>query len=818
MAKKTKQEAQQERLSLAEKRNRQERRNKKSRKEREQEKRRKKQERDRRKQKNIPTTAQQSIPYIRMLQDGICQVTKTFFSKTIQFYDINYQLALNEDKTTIFENYCDFLNYFDSSISVQLSFINQQVDVAEFEKSIDIPDQNDDFNSIREEYRTMLKNQLSKGNNGLVKTKYITFGIEAESLKVARPRLERIETDILNNFKVLGAQAHSLNGLERLEILYHVFNQDRIEPFKFQYKMLPETGLKTKDFIAPTSFNFSKNQTFLMGRTMGSVSYLQILAPELTDRMLADFLDVDDSINVNIHIQSIDQSSAIKMIKSKISDLDKMKIEEQKKAVRSGYDMDIIPSDLATFGGEAKRLLQDLQTRNERLFLVTILIMNTATNRQKLENAVFQTAAIAQKYNCALKRLDFQQEEGLMSSLPIGINQVEIERGLTTSSTAVFVPFTTQELFQGGEALYYGLNALSNNMIMVDRKQLKNPNGLILGTPGSGKSFSAKREMTNAFLITEDDIIVCDPEAEYFPLVQKLGGQVIRISPVSTDYINPLDINTNYSEEENPLTLKSDFILSMCELIVGGKDGLQPVEKTIIDRSVRMVYQEFLADPKPEKMPILEDLYNILRNQKEPEAQRIATALEIYVHGSLNVFNHRTNVDVNNRFVCYDIRELGKQLKKLGMLIVQDQVWNRVTINRAQHKSTRYYMDEFHLLLKEEQTAAYSVEIWKRFRKWGGIPTGITQNVKDLLASREVENIFENSDFVYLLNQASGDRQILSKALNISPSQQNYITNSNAGEGLIFYGSTIVPFKDDFPKDTQLYRIMTTKPEETVQN
>ena len=512
------------------------------------------------------------------------------------------------------------------------------------------------------------------------------------------------------------------------------------------------------------------------------------------------------------------KEKAIKSIKSKITDLDKMKIEEQKKAVRSGYDMDIIPSDLATFGGEAKRLLQDLQTRNERLFLVTILIMNTATNRQKLENAVFQTAAIAQKYNCALKRLDFQQEEGLMSSLPIGVNQVEIERGLTTSSTAVFVPFTTQELFQGGEALYYGLNALSNNMIMVDRKQLKNPNGLILGTPGSGKSFSAKREMTNAFLITEDDIIVCDPEAEYFPLVQKLGGQVIRISPVSTDYINPLDINTNYSEEENPLTLKSDFILSMCELIVGGKDGLQPVEKTIIDRSVRMVYQEFLADPKPEKMPILEDLYNILRNQKEPEAQRIATALEIYVHGSLNVFNHRTNVDVNNRFVCYDIRELGKQLKKLGMLIVQDQVWNRVTINRAQHKATRYYMDEFHLLLKEEQTAAYSVEIWKRFRKWGGIPTGITQNVKDLLASREVENIFENSDFVYLLNQASGDRQILSKALNISPSQQNYITNSNAGEGLIFYGSTIVPFKDDFPKDTQLYRIMTTKPEETVQN
>ena len=770
-----------------------------------------------RKAKKIPKSAQQTIPYVEMCKDGICKVNSRLYTKTIRYNDINYQLAQNEDKTAIFENWCDFLNYFDSSIFVQLSFINQRADIREFRKQITIPEQQDAFNDIRKEYSNMLQDQLTKGNNGLLKRKYITFGVEADSIRTAKVKLDRIETDILNNFKTLGVETEPLSGYERLKVLHDVFNMDTHEPFRFSYDMVARTGLSTKDFIAPTSFDFREGKCFKMGRTIGAVSFLQILAPELNDRMLADFLEMDSNITVNFHIRTIDQAKAIKSIKSKITDLDKMKIEEQKKAVRSGYDMEIIPSDLATYGGEAKRLLQDLQTRNERMFLVTIILMNTAATRQKLESAVFQTASIAQKYNCALKRLDFQQEEGLMSSLPIGLNQIEIERGLTTSSTAIFVPFTTQELFQGGEALYYGLNALSNNMIMVDRKRLKNPNGLILGTPGSGKSFSAKR-MTNAFLITEDDIIVCDPEAEYYPLVQKLGGQVIRISPISTDYINPLDINVNYSEEENPLTLKSDFILSMCELIVGGKDGLQPVEKTIIDRSVRMVYQDYLSDPVPEKMPILEDLYNILRDQKEPEAQRIATALEIYVHGSLNVFNHRTNVDVNNRFVCYDIKELGKQLKKLGMLIVQDQVWNRVTINRAQHKSTRYYMDEFHLLLKEEQTAAYSVEIWKRFRKWGGIPTGITQNVKDLLASREVENIFENSDFVYLLNQASGDRKILSSALNISPSQQNYITNSNAGEGLIFYGSTIVPFKDNFPKDTMLYRIMTTKPEETLQN
>ena len=582
--------------------------------------------------------------------------------------------------------------------------------------------------------------------------------------------------------------------------------------------MVTRTGLSTKDFIAPTSFDFRNSRYFRMGQTIGAVSYLQILAPELSDKMLTDFLDMDNSIVVNLHVQSIDQAKAIRQIKGKITDLDKMKIEEQKKAVRSGYDMDVLPSDLVTYGSEAKKLLEDLQSRNERMFLVTVLVMNTAKTKKELDNIIFQAAGIAQKYNCSLKRLDFQQEQGLMSSLPIGINQIDIQRGLTTSSTAIFVPFTTEELFQSGEALYYGINAISNNMIMADRKQLKNPNGLILGTPGSGKSFSAKREMTNAFLITNDDIIICDPEGEYTPLVELLHGQVIHISPNSRQYVNPLDINLNYSEDESPISLKADFVLSLCELIVGSKTGLEPVEKTIIDRCVRLVYRNYLESPSPVNMPIMQDLYDCILAQEEPEAKRIATALEIYVHGSLNVFNHRTNVDINNRLVCFDIKELGKQLKKIGMLVVQDQVWNRVTINRAEHKSTRYYMDEFHLLLKDEQTAAYSVEIWKRFRKWGGIPTGITQNVKDLLASREIENIFENSDFVYMLNQAGGDRQILAKQLNISPHQLSFVTNSNEGEGLLFYGNTIIPFKDQFPKDTQLYRIMTTKPNEIEEN
>ena len=759
-------------------------------------------------------TAQQSIPYHEMGRDGICRVQDRFYSKTIRFYDINYQLAQNEDKNAIFENWCDFLNYFDSTIHFQLSFINQHSNMAEYEKVIHINPQEDEFDDLRMEFAQMLNNQLAKGNNGLMRTKYITFGIEAENIREARPKLERIESDIMNNFKILGVTAYPLNGAERLQIMYETFNQDSKVPFHFSYDEVLRTGLSTKDYIAPTSFVFKNGKDFQMGGTIGAVSYLQILAPELTDKMLAEFLEMDSNLMVNFHIQSIDQMKAIKLVKSKVTDINRMKIEEQKKAVRAGYDMDIIPSDLNTYGGEAKRLLEDLQSRNERMFLVTALFLNTAETKQELENVVFQTAGIAQKYNCALKRLDYQQEPGLMSCLPLAMNLVPIKRALTTTSTAIFVPFTTQELFMGGESIYYGLNALSNNLIMADRKKLKNPNGLILGTPGAGKSFAAKREITNAFIVTKDDIIVCDPEGEYYPLFRAFHGQVIRISPTSHDYINPMDINLDYADDDDPLSLKSDFILSLCELVVGGKNGLEPVEKTVIDRCVRLVYQDFLSDPVPEKMPILEDLYNLLREQKEQEAQRLATALEIYVNGSLKVFNHRTNVELSNRIVCFDIKDLGKQLKKLGMLIVQDQVWNRVTINRSANKSTRYYIDEFHLLLKEEQTAAYSVEIWKRFRKWGGIPTGITQNVKDLLASREIENIFENSDFILMLNQASGDRQILAKQLNISPHQLSYVTNSGEGEGLVFYGSTIIPFKDKFDNSLMLYALMTSKPDE----
>lgn len=767
---------------------------------------------DAKKNDGIPRTAQQSIPFDRMFQDGICRVGQDYYTKTIQFQDINYQLALQEDKTEIFEEWCSFLNFFDSSVHFELSFMNMATDVEDFRGSIAIPHRRDGFNSVRDEYSSMLFHQMEAGNNGLTKTKYLTFGIHADSMKAAKPRIIHIETDLLNNFKRLGVQAKVLNGKERLALMHQQFHMGDREKFNFDWKYLVGSGLSVKDFIAPSSFHFMNGKKFRMGSLYGAISFLSIDASDISDRMLADFLNMESSQIVTMHVQSVDQNEAIKTVKHTITELDRSKIEEQKKAVRAGYDMDIIPSDLATYGKDAKALLKELQSQNERMFLLTFIIMNTGRTEQELENNVFQAKSMAQKHNCNLVRLDFQQEQGLMSSLPLATNLIDIHRGMTTSSTAIFVPFTTQELFQSGEeSLYYGLNALSNNLIMVDRKLLKNPNGLILGTPGSGKSFAAKREIANAFLVTDDDVIISDPEAEYSPLVERFGGQVIKISPTSTQYINPMDINMNYSDDDNPIALKADFILSLCELIVGGKDGLQPVEKTVIDRCIHQIYHRYFDNPGPENMPLLEDLYNELLKQDEPEAKHVATALEIYVSGSLNVFNHRTNVDITNRLVCYDIKDLGKQLKKIGMLVVQDQVWGRVTENRSQGKSTRYYMDEMHLLLREEQTAAYTVEIWKRFRKWGGIPTGITQNVKDLLASKEVENIFENSDFIYMLNQAVGDRQILAKQLNISPHQLSYVTHSGAGEGLIFYGNVILPFVDRFPTDIELYRIMTTK-------
>ena len=768
------------------------------------------------KETKVPDTAQKTITFEKMYQDGICKVSANHYTKMVEFYDINYDLLEVEDQGVILEDYSKLINYFDPSIKFQLFLFNRQVSAKELARQLNIAKQGDEFDDIREEYAQMLKKQASKGTNGIIKSKYILFGVDAADLKEARARLQNIEKDVVRNLNSMGTNAHSLDGKERLRILHEYFNQGTMEPFRFSFKELSESGKSVKDYIAPPGFDFRFPSRFRSGKMYGCVHYLDIIAPKFTDELLKKLLDIDDNLTITMHMQTMDPVKAIKMLKGALTNIQKMKIEEQKKAVRSGYDMDILPTDIITYEKDTLDLLDDLNSSNQKIIKMTFLITCYGKTKKDLEAITQRVSGIIQQANCNLRPLQYLQEAGLMASAPIGCNETGIERVLTTKSTAILVPFCTQELFMPAPAIYYGLNALSNNMIMADRKKLRTPNGVILGTPGSGKSFSAKREILSCFLMTRDDVVICDPEGEYFPLVQALNGQVVRLATNSKDYLNPMDIQISHKDDKEALKLKSDFLITLCDLIAGGKDGLENDEKGIIDECIRHIYDKYFDNPIPENMPLLEDLYDALLAHKNPKAERIANSLVLYVHGSQNYFNHRTNVDSQNRIMCFDIRDLGNQLKELGMLIVQDAVWNRVSMNRERKIATRYYCDEFHLLLREKQTAIYSVEIWKRFRKWGGIPTGLTQNVGDFLRSEEIEGILGNSDFVYLLNQNAKDQNILADKLGLSAKQLQHVTNSDPGSGLILFDNVVIPFVDKYPTDTKTYRIMNTKPEESV--
>ena len=621
---------------------------------------------------NRPATisAQQTIPYVRMLPDGICQLPGGVYTKTLEYEDINYSVASAEDQTAIFGGWSSWLNYFDSSLPFQLSFVNRRSRSGSRYK-VNISEADDRFNSVRTEYTGMLKNQIAKSNNGIERAKYVTFCIPAENVAAARPRLERVEADVIGNFKRLGVQSQPLDGRERLALLHGQLHPGSREPFRFKWADIAHTGMGTKDFIVPDSFDFRQSRSFRVGQTWGAASYLQIMASELSDKLLLEILELD------------------------------------------------------------AELLADLQSRNERMFLLTFLIVNTAPTRERLENDIFTVNGIAQKYNCAVKRLDWQQEQGYMSSLALGYNGIEIQRGMTTSSTAIFVPFMTRELRMDGPSLYYGMNALSHNVIMADRKKLKSANGLYLGSTGSGKSFAAKRELLNVFLaIPQDRIIVVDPMGEYAPLVERLGGQVIEIAPDSPNHISPMDVQMDMGSGDSPLSLKADFLLSLCELVVGGRDGLQPIEKTVIDRCVRQVYREMALGLETGKTPLLQDLYEELLRQPEPEAKRIATALELYCTGSLNLFNHPTNVNLNSRVVCFVLKGMGENLRKIAMHITNDFVTSAVGTNFKNGVATWCYFDEFHILLRDPLTASYFVTVWKMLRKQGCVPSALTQNVK----------------------------------------------------------------------------------------
>lgn len=777
--------------------------------------------------KGNKASTQSFLPYQHIYSDGVCHIKGKLYSKTMQFSDINYRLATEDRAEEIFTKYCRLINYFDDSVHVQFSFENQNSNIEEINEKLEIPPRGDSFDDIRQEYSDMLKKQVVKGRNGKVLKKYVTFTVEADNLRLARVRLVSIAAEVQKLFKSFDVKCRVLDGKERLELLYKSCNPFSDEPFIYDEVYMKKTGMSSQDFVAPPSMRIMRD-SFEMSSCNGAVTSLNILAGEMSDETLSDFMALDDILSINIHVDPYDKLEATQYIKAKLSDVEKMKVDEQKKAVRAGYDPDILPPALVENIDSLKAVLEALRSGNERLFKATYLVRGYAKTKKQLVLQQEKLKRVAQAKNCKLFPLDYRQEQALASTFPIGHNNIGISRILPTSAVAGFIPFTTQELFQGATATYYGLNVLSNNLIMASRVFQKNPNGLILGTPGSGKSFAAKREIIDLFLRTMHDIIICDPEGEYLPLVEKLGGEIVTISYASKQWVNPMEIfffeeRTDQPESkrreareknEELIAVKADFIFTLMQIIVGESDPLSAQERTFIDSCVNRIYHRFLeSGAKFENMPMLENLWMEFK-KSGATGVRLADSLELYVNGSQKLFNHRSTVDMRNRVICFNIRDMGNQLRQIAMLIIQDTVWNRVSANRETGKYTNYYIDEFHLLLKEPQTALYSVEMWKRFRKWRGIPTGMTQNVKDLLRSKEIENIFDNSDFVYMLNQAAGDRDILQEKLKISDEQMAYVTNQDRGHGLIFFGDVILPFKDEFPKNTKIYQLITTNPED----
>lgn len=759
-------------------------------------------------------STQKSIPFKRMYADGVCELEDNVYNRMIEFGDINYELLDEQEKKSLLKQYEKFINFFDTSISLQLFLFNRRKEPKILMEQVGIAMQDDGHDDIRKEVSDMLKEQAVNGTGGVVKSKYFIFGVKEKNISEARARLTTIESDVIANLKRMGVKSKSLIGTERLEVLHEYFHQDRKSKFHFSYTEAARSGYGVKDYIAPEVFDFRQKEYVKVGNMMGKSFHVSILSEKMEDEFLNKLLAINENITISMHFTLMEPTKAIKLIKSNLSEVQKTKVDKQKDAVQKGFDMDILPMDILTYEKNLQKLIEDLSTGNQKLIWTTFLIACYGMEKRKMEHVIQRVRGIVEQANCDLIGLSNLQEQALMSSAPIGINQMEVKRNLITKNVAAFVPFSTQELCMKGEAFYYGKNTISGNMILADRKKLRTPNGVILGKPGSGKSFSAKREILSSFLMTKDHIIICDPESEYHLLVQELGGEVIRLAAGSDRYLNPMDIQLSHMEDKEALDLKSAFIISLCDMVAGNGEPLGNDERGIVDKCLEEIYKEYFKNPLPEHMPIMEDLYEALLKHSDPKAKQIANNLYLFVYGSQNYFNHRTNVDSENRVICFDIRDLGTQLYELGMLVVQDAVWNRVSKNREQKIATRYYCDEFHLLLREKQTATYAVEMWKRFRKWGGIPTALTQNVTDFLRSVEIEGILGNSDFVYLLSQSPQDQVVLADKLHLSHEQLKYITDSEQGCGLIKFDKMILPFSDRYPTNTRSYAIMTTKLEE----
>ena len=762
----------------------------------------------------IPRSVQDAIPIRQIWSDGIFQCGSKF-SKTIRFSDINYAIASKEDKTSMFLRYSELLNALDTGSTTKITINNKHLNRQNFKQDILLPSRDDALDGYRSEYNSMLMDKVTGASNSVVQERYITLSVHRKNVEEARTIFDRVTNDVSTRLSRLDAQGEELDAEQRLRVLHDFYRVGEETNFRFDFRGSMRKGHSYKDIICPDGMEFRKDH-FVMGNKYGRVLFLKEYASYIKDVLINELTSLNRTMMLSIDVIPVPTDEAVREMQNRLLGVETNVTNWQRRQNSNNNYSAVVPYDLEQQRKETREMLDDLTTRDQRMMFGTVTVVHLADSLKELDADTETLQSIARKHLCQLGTLNWQQADGLLTVLPFGLRRIEALRTLTTEALAVLMPFRAQEIRDRG-GVYYGQNIISKNLIIANRKELLNGNGFVLGVSGSGKSFTAKREMVNLALSTTDDIIIVDPEAEYRPLIEGLGGEVINISAVSPNHINALDMEQGYGDGENPVVLKSEFLLSLCEQLVGSGQ-LSAKEKSIIDRCTAQVYHGYIRSGYRGTVPTLQDFHAQLLRQPEPEARDVALAIELFTEGSLNTFAKPTNVDTNSRILCYDIRDLGKQLLPVGMLVVLDSIFNRVIRNRSAGKNTWIYIDEIYLLFQHEYSANFLFTLWKRVRKYGACATGLTQNVDDLLQSHTARTMLANSEFLVMLNQASTDREELARLLNISDNQLSHITNVDFGQGLIKCGSAIVPFKDSFPKNIQLYKLMSTKFSEKAEN
>jgi len=758
----------------------------------------------------VPQSVQQSIPIKHMWPDGIFLVGSKY-SKCWRFDDINYSVASDEDKKAMFLDYSDLLNSLDVGATTKITINNRRLNQVDFENSILISEKGDSLDRFRREYNAMLMDKATGSHNSIVQEKYITVSVRKKSIEEARSYFTRIHNELSSRLAQLSSRAVELDAGERLRIFHDFFRIGEETSYHFNLKDTLQKGHDIRDYICPDSIEFEKD-CFQMDNRYARVLYLREYASYIKDSFITELMELNRNMMLSIDILPVPTDEAVKLAQNTLLGIETNAANWQRKQNQNNNFSAVLPYDIEQQRKETKEYIDDLTSRDQRMMFIVVTLVHVADTKEQLDSDTESILSVAKKHMCQMSSLKWQQYDGLNTVLPYGQRRIDVLRTMTTEAVAVLMPFRTQEIMDAG-GIYYGQNAISKNLIIANRRLLLNGNGFILGVSGSGKSFVAKREIVNLILSTDDDVLIADPQNEYAPLIRGLGGTVIEVSESSRHHINAMDMSAGYSDSDNPLISKSEFVLSFCEQLVGtGKLGAR--EKSVIDRCMTNVYRQYIKSNYTLKPPTLKDLYEELKKQSEPQAKDIALSLEMVTNGNLNVFAHQTNVDVDNRLIAYGIRDLGKQLKTVGMLVMLDAIRNRVARNRERGKRTHVFIDEMHIFFGNELSSNFLSESWKQFRKDGALATGITQNVEDCLKSVTARTMLANSEFIVMLNQAPTDRMELAKLLNISETQLSYITNAEAGQGLIKCMASIVPFADKFPKDTELYRLMTTKPDE----